>query len=358
MQVENTAPSVDETKGMRVLVVDDERSMRELLTIVLQNEGLEVIEADDGRSALEIFEREGDNIDLVIQDLKMPGVNGIDLLKTLKSSSSEIPVIVITAFSTWDSAVEAMRLGAYDYIRKPFDTGVIRSVVCRALEQRAIIKNSPESIRGELTYKSEIVGNNPLMQEVFEMIKRIAPTDSTVLIQGESGTGKELVARSIHYRSYRCNNVFQSVNCSAFTESLLESELFGHVRGAFTGAINDKKGLFGAASQGTLFLDEVADMSVTTQVKILRVLEERTVSPVGSTHATPIDVRIIAATNSFQGASVAGPKIFSAVETRPAGKIITAPSPSSAAGCIASSARTCRLSVSMMLIVSVIQLAT
>jgi two-component system response regulator PilR (NtrC family) len=190
-----------------------------------------------------------------------------------------------------------MRLGAYDYIRKPFDTELIRSVVCRAIEQRLIFKSSSEELRGELSYKSEIIGNNPLMQEVFSMIKRIAPTDSTVLIQGESGTGKELVARAIHYRSYRRDKVFLSVNCSAFTESLLESELFGHVRGAFTGAVEDKKGLFQAANHGTLFLDEVADMSLTTQVKMLRVLEERKVSRVGSTSSEPIDVRIIAATN-------------------------------------------------------------
>ncbi|MBI4585890.1 MAG: sigma-54-dependent Fis family transcriptional regulator [Planctomycetes bacterium] len=288
------APSL---RGRGVLVVDDEDGMRELLGIVLENEGYRVFPARDGSSALDLFQREKDHIDLVIQDLKMPGMDGVDLLRKIKETSSELPVIIITAFSTWDSAVEAMRLGAYDYLRKPFDTEVIRSVVNRAIEQRLIFSSSPESLRGELSYKSEIIGNNPLMQGVFEMIKRIAPTDSTVLIQGESGTGKELAARAIHYRSYRRNKVFLSANCSAFTESLLESELFGHIRGAFTGAIENKQGLFQAAHQGTLFLDEVADMSLTTQVKILRVLEERKVSPVGSTRAEPIDVRIIAATN-------------------------------------------------------------
>ena len=297
MQSRDKQFTTESMKGLGVLVVDDESSMRELLSIVLKNEGLEVFEAGDGQTALELFNSSKDKIDLIIQDLKMPGLNGVDLLRSIKETNSEIPIIIITAFSTWDSAVEAMRLGAYDYIRKPFDTEVIRSVVCRAIEQRLILKNSPENIRGELSYKSEIIGNNTLMQEVFDMIKRIAPTDSTVMIQGESGTGKELVARAIHYRSYRRNKVFMSVNCSAFTESLLESELFGHVRGAFTGAVEDKMGFFQAANHGTLFLDEVADMSLTTQVKMLRVLEERQVSPVGSTRTDPIDVRIIAATN-------------------------------------------------------------
>jgi len=284
-------------RGRGVLIVDDESSMRELLGIMLQNEGFQTFSAGDGEEALETFKAQQENIDLVIQDLKMPKMDGVDLLKKLKKLRPEVPVIVITAFSTWDSAVEAMRLGAYDYIRKPFDTEIVRSIVYRAIEQRLLISNTPDRLRPEFSYKSEIIGNNALMQEVFQMIKRIAPTDSTVLIQGQSGTGKELVARAIHYRSYRRAKIFLSVNCSAFTESLLESELFGHVRGAFTGAVENKKGFFQAAHQGTLFLDEVADMSLTTQVKILRVLEERRVSPVGSTHTEPIDVRIIAATN-------------------------------------------------------------
>ena len=263
--LELPTPSVD-LKGRTILVVDDESSMRELLGIMLENEGFKTLKAQDGASALEIFKSEQENIDLVVHDLKMPGLNGIDLLHELKDLRPEIPVIVITAFSTWDSAVEAMRLGAYDYIRKPFDTEVVRSIVCRAIEQKLLIDNSSADMRSMLSYKSEIIGNNTLMQDVFRMIKRIAPTDSTVLVQGESGTGKELVARAVHYRSYRRDKAFVSVNCSAFTESLLESELFGHVRGAFTGAVDDKEGLFKAANNGTLFLDEVADMSLTTQV--------------------------------------------------------------------------------------------
>ncbi len=284
-------------KGRTILVVDDEASMREFLDILLTGEGFRVLTAPNGRTALEIFEREGDALDLVIQDLKMPGMDGVELLKRFKAKNPHLPVVVITAFSTWDNAVEAMRLGSYDYIRKPFDTDVIRSVVQRAIEQRLALATAPAILREELSYKSEIIGNNPLMQEVFQMIKRIAPTDSTVLIKGESGTGKELVARAIHYRSFRRTKPFVSVNCSAFTESLLESELFGHVKGAFTGAIENKEGLFQAAHGGTLFLDEVADMSLTTQVKMLRVLEERRVISVGNTRAEPVDVRIIAATN-------------------------------------------------------------
>jgi two-component system, NtrC family, response regulator PilR len=280
-----------------ILVADDERSMRELLEMLLGAEGYSVLTASNGCDALEILRGERERIDLVIQDLKMPGMDGTELLKVIKTEAPDIPVIVMTAFSSWDSAVEAMRLGAYDYVRKPFDTDAIRSVVGRALEKRAYLRNCPDHLRDEARTSSDMIGNNPLVQEVFRMVNLIAPTDSTVLIEGESGTGKEIVARSIHKRSHRRDRPFIPVNCSAFTESLLESELFGHVRGAFTGAFDNKQGLFRAANGGTLFLDEVADMSLTTQVKILRVLEERKISPVGSTEQHAIDVRIIAATN-------------------------------------------------------------
>lgn len=287
-----------EDRGQRViLVADDESGMRELLGIVLQNEGHRVISAEDGQEALRLFQAHRAEIDLVIQDLKMPGMNGTKLLGHFKSEGPEIPVVVITAFSTWDNAVEAMRLGAYDYIRKPFDTDTIRLVVNRAIERRYALEKYPEELRRGVGIQAEMVGNHLRIQEVMQMVRRIAPTDSTVLIQGESGTGKELVARAVHNRSLRQSQAFVSVNCSAFTESLLESELFGHVRGAFTGAVEDKQGYFRAANGGTLFLDEVADMTLTTQVKILRVLEERRVSPVGSTESHPVDVRIIAATN-------------------------------------------------------------
>ena len=281
----------------KLLVADDEPSMRELLKMLLESEGYDVLLASDGTEASEVFAKEKEHIDAVIQDLKMPGLQGTDLLRWLKEEAPDVPVIVITAFSTWDSAVEAMRLGAFDFIRKPFDTDTIRSVVNRAVERRAFIRECPDHLRNEARGLPDLIGNNALIREVFRMVKLIAPTDSTVLIHGESGTGKEIVARAIHYRSHRHDRPFMPVNCSAFPESLLESELFGHVRGAFTGAIDNKQGLFRAASGGTLFLDEVADMSVTTQVKILRVLEDRKISPVGSTEVHPIDVRIIAATN-------------------------------------------------------------
>ena len=295
---------MSDTEGARpqgqkktVLVVDDEQSMRELLGILLEAEGHDVLYAASGETALGVFGDARERIDLIIQDLKMPGMEGGILLQHFKGQAPDVPVIVITAFSSWDSAVEAMRLGAYDFIRKPFDTDLIRSVVARALEKRMYMKSCPDSLREEARGYGELIGNNALTQEVFRMVKLVAPTDSTVLIQGESGTGKELVARALHFRSLRRERPFLPVNCSAFTESLLESELFGHVRGAFTGAVENKQGLFRAANGGTLLLDEVADMSFTTQVKLLRVLEERKISPVGSTDLYPIDVRIIAATN-------------------------------------------------------------
>jgi two-component system response regulator PilR (NtrC family) len=280
-----------------VLVVDDESSMRELLSILLENEGYRVLLASSGEEATEVFTREAQIIDLVIQDLKMPGMHGTQLLAWLKDKAPEVPVVVITAFSTWDNAVGAMRLGAYDYIRKPFDTDNIRAVVARAVDSRRLLGDGADGRAAGGDGRAEMIGNNLLIQELLHLIKRIAPTDSTVLVRGQSGTGKELVARAIHLRSQRRSENFVPVNCSAFTDSLLESELFGHAKGAFTGAVENRDGLFRAANGGTLFLDEVADMSLATQVKMLRVLEERKISPVGSTELIPIDVRIIAATN-------------------------------------------------------------
>ena len=288
-----------------ILVADDQESVRELLCIVLETEGYSVLQAGDGNEALQAFRANRHRIQLVIQDLKIPHIDGVTLLGNYRSEAPDIPVIVITAFSSWDNAVEAMRLGAYDYIRKPFDTDTIRLVVNRAVERKVMLDSCPDSVRQELSSRHEMIGNHPSVQSVVRMIRRVAPTDSTVLVQGESGTGKELVARAVHYRSHRKASPFISVNCSAFTESLLESELFGHVRGSFTGAVSDKEGFFQAADGGTLFLDEVADMSLTTQVKMLRVLEERKVCRVGSTELVPVDVRIIAATNKDMLAEVA-----------------------------------------------------
>jgi len=281
----NSTANESSAPKKRILVADDEASVRELLGLVLEAQGHLVTFAASGNEARARLADGAESVDLVIQDLKMPEGDGIELLRWIKSRTPEIPVIVITAFSSWDSAVEAMRIGAYDYVRKPFDTDLIRSVVTRALETPRTSSNGQKDESRGL----EMIGNNCLVQAVFRLIQLIAPTDSTVLIQGESGTGKEIVARSIHQRSHRHDKPFIPVNCSAFTESLLESELFGHVRGAFTGAIENKQGLFRAASGGTLFLDEVADMSLTTQVRILRVLEDRKINPVGSTEVHPID---------------------------------------------------------------------
>ena len=293
----DSTPAAERMEQRSILVADDEASMRDLLRLLLESEGYRVFTAVNGREALDIFAQHQDEISLIIQDLKMPEMEGTTLLRHFKEKAPDVPVVIITAFSTWDNAVDAMRLGAYDYIRKPFDTDSIRLVVSRAIERQRLLENSPVKLRQEIASQVEMIGNHLRVQEVMQMVRRIAPTDSTVLIQGESGTGKELVARAVHLRSLRKTQPFVSVNCSAFTESLLESELFGHVRGAFTGAVEDKPGFFRAANGGTLFLDEVADMSLTTQVKILRVLEERKVCPVGSTETHPVDVRIIAATN-------------------------------------------------------------
>ncbi|MEM7263455.1 MAG: sigma-54 dependent transcriptional regulator, partial [Planctomycetota bacterium] len=250
----------DAFRAADVLIADDEESMREFLEVVLANEGLRVQCVSDGDLARALIEENPPR--LFIQDLRMGGLDGMDLLQTVKRLEPELPVVVMTAYSTWETAVDAMRLGAFDYIKKPFDTDHIRCVVQRALQ---VSENA-----GKPELSRLIVGSTTPMQRVYDMIDRVAPTDSTILIRGESGSGKELVARSIHGSSHRRDNPFVAVNCSAFTENLLESELFGHTKGAFTGAIEDRKGLFQAADGGTLFLDEVADMSASTQVKILR----------------------------------------------------------------------------------------
>ncbi|MCA8962915.1 MAG: sigma-54-dependent Fis family transcriptional regulator, partial [Planctomycetes bacterium] len=277
----------EEPGTIDVLIADDEESMREFLDIVLSNEGLAVQVASSGDAAIEMIADRPPRV--FVQDLRMGGLDGMDLLRRVKELAPAMPVVVMTAYSTWETAVDAMRLGAFDYLKKPFDTDHIRSIVHRAMQV--------ETSSGSPSVARAIVGSTPVMQRVYDLIEKVAPTDSTVLIRGESGSGKELIARSIHGSSHRRDHAFVPVNCSAFTENLLESELFGHVRGSFTGAVEDRKGLFQAADGGTLFLDEVADMSSSTQVKILRVLEERRVTPVGGHGEIPTDVRIIAATN-------------------------------------------------------------
>ena len=299
MSNETTTAATPPSSRKRVLVLDDENAIQRLLKIVLESEGYDVVTTDDGRLALEMIRQQP--IDLIIQDLRMPKMDGLQFLRHLKEQSPELPSIVLTAYGTLETAVEAMRLGAYTHINKPFDTDEIRLTVSRALERIELRKKNPRSLVPFL----DIIGTNTLMSAVSSLIEMAAPTDSTILITGESGTGKELVARSIHYNSLRADQAFIPVNCGAFTETLLESELFGHVRGAFTNAINNHEGVFERADRGTLFLDEVGEMSLTTQVKLLRVLETRTFKPVGGSKDMKVDVRFITATNKILSNMVA-----------------------------------------------------
>jgi two-component system, NtrC family, response regulator PilR len=274
-----------------VLVIDDERSLLEMIEILLTRSGHDVLTASSAAQALEVFGAKAPEI--VLLDLRLGNDDGLEVLQALKERDPNVPIIVITAYSTWDNAVQAMRLGAYDFIKKPFeDNDHIREVVSRALAQRATLSRNERRDAA-----SEILGNSPALRDALDVLKRVAPTDSTVLITGESGTGKELLARAVHYTSLRAGGPFLSVNCGAFSETLLESELFGHVRGAFSGAYQDKKGLMEVCDQGTFFLDEIGELSANTQVKLLRVLEERRILPVGGTAPKKIDVRFICATN-------------------------------------------------------------
>ncbi len=275
----------------RVLVLDDEIAIQRLLKVVLEEEGHEVFHTDDGQAALDLVAKHG--IDLIIQDLRMPKMDGLTFLRRLKELNPDVPSIVITAFGTFETAIDAMRLGAYTHLNKPFDTDEIRLTVSRALERIEIARKSP---RASVPFL-DIISHTSLMSEVASLVNRVARTDSTVLITGESGTGKELVARAIHYNSLRADQAFVPVNCGAFTETLLESELFGHLKGSFTNAIADRKGVFETADRGTLFLDEVGELSQSTQVKLLRVLETRMFKPVGGPREMKVDVRFITATN-------------------------------------------------------------
>ena len=283
-----------ESKG-RILVVDDEEGIKDTLCIMLRRSGFETEGVLSGQEAVEKFRAKPP--DVVLQDLRMPGMDGIELLRRLKEADPNVIVIVMTAFSTWSTAVEAMRLGAYNYIKKPFDNETIKEMVGRAVEHARRLRAEGAHDKQAGLFLRMIVGNTAQMQDIFRVVQRIAPTDSTVLIQGESGTGKELIARLLHLSSLRAQGNFIAVSCGAFPESLLESELFGHVRGAFTGATSNKRGLLEVADGGTFFMDEVGDIPAQTQVKLLRVLEQREIKPVGSTEIKKVDVRLISATN-------------------------------------------------------------
>ncbi|MCI5209914.1 MAG: sigma-54-dependent Fis family transcriptional regulator [Candidatus Electrothrix sp. ATG2] len=274
----------------RILIVDDELSMRDFLKILFENEGYEVTVASDASMALDLAFN--DPFDVVITDIRMPGMSGLELLEELKKHFPELPIIMITAYASPDDAVQAMRQGAFDYITKPFHVDELKSVVRTAVQRKASSETKEEG--GSF---SGIIGSSPEMLRIFDLIRRVAPTPASVLVYGESGTGKELVAKAIHEHSKVAGNPFVPITCSAIPESLLESELFGHVKGSFTGAVADKPGLFQQADSGTAFLDEIGELSPIIQTKLLRVLQEREFMPVGSTRTKQVNVRIVSATN-------------------------------------------------------------
>jgi two-component system response regulator PilR (NtrC family) len=276
-----------------ILVVDDELSMREFLKILLDKEGYEVSTASEASSAIDLITSQ--NFDLVISDIKMPGMGGLSLLGKIKEINNSLPVIMITAFASPDNAVIAMKRGAFDYITKPFKVDEIIKIVKSAISSAATI--TTDEITSETESFEGIIGNSPEMLEIYNLISRIAPTPASILIYGDSGTGKELVANAIHNLSKVQDKPFVPITCSAIPESLLESELFGHMKGSFTGAISNKMGLFEQAEGGSVFLDEIGELTPLIQTKLLRVLQERELKRVGGTDTIKVDVRIIAATN-------------------------------------------------------------
>lgn len=275
-----------------ILIVDDELSMREFLTILLEKEGFQTLTAADGNSALKKIAAH--TIDLLISDIRMPGLGGLGLLERIKAIDSSIPVVMMTAYATPEDAVNAMKNGAYDYITKPFKVDEIKRVIASALATK---ENGNQPEPASATGFAGMIGQSQAMLKLFDLIKRIAPTHANVMIYGESGTGKELVARAIHNYSNVSDQPFVPITCSAIPESLIESELFGHAKGAFTGAISNKMGLFEQADNGSAFLDEIGELTPIIQTKLLRVLQEREFKKVGGAETIKINVRIIAATN-------------------------------------------------------------
>jgi len=284
---------------MRVLIVDDEEVLRDVLETVLQREGFDVVLAASGEEALSVLDGD-DAIDLVILDVMLPGISGIDTLRAIRISNPQLPVIVITAFSSIDGAIEAMKHGAFHYIPKPFKNEEVILTVNKALEQRRLSREN-ERLKAELSEKyaySNIIGKSESMRKIFDLIRLAAPSRSNILIFGESGTGKELVAKAIHHASPRARNAFVTVNSGSLPPELLESSLFGHMKGAFTGAIATKRGLFEVADGGSIFLDEIGNINLETQAKLLRVIQEKEFMRLGSVETVKVDVRIIAATNA------------------------------------------------------------
>ena len=297
-------PAADR-RPARILVVDDERSMRELLAIVLRREGYEVLLAENGRAAIDLLEHEP--VDLLISDIKMPDLSGVDVLRAAKKIDQDILGIMITAFASTDTAVEAMRLGACDYLSKPFDIDLLKMKVREKIENRQLRQENLLLKRtlGLSHQFSNIIGRSEAMLAVFKMIETVGRTNSTILLTGESGTGKGLVAQAIHFHSLRRDKPMVSLNCGALPENLLESELFGHMRGSFTGADSNKKGLLEVAERGTVFLDEIGEMSAVMQVKLLRVLQERRFRRVGGLEEITADIRVVAATNQDLARAIA-----------------------------------------------------
>ncbi|MDX9730394.1 MAG: sigma-54 dependent transcriptional regulator, partial [Bdellovibrionales bacterium] len=281
----------------RILVVDDEESIREFLDIMLRKEGYDVTCVEDGQKAMDILKKK--TFDLIISDLQMPNVTGIELLKHCRETYPDVLFMMITAFGTAESAVEAMKMGAYDYITKPFKIDEVRINIANALRSRNLeVENRVlrKELQKEYSFQN-LVGNSEAMHKIFELIRKVSDSPTNVLVTGESGTGKEMVAKAIHYNSPLKDRPFVSVNCGAIPENLVESELFGHKKGSFTGAVSDKDGLFEVADGGTLFLDEIGELPLASQVRILRAIQEKTVRRVGGTEDIKVEVRIIAATN-------------------------------------------------------------
>jgi two-component system response regulator PilR (NtrC family) len=281
----------------KILVVDDEQSMREFLEIMLKKEDYRVSLASNGEEVLKLLE--SDIFDLVLLDVRMPKMDGIAVLKRIKALATETIVIMITAYASHDTAVKAMKEGAYDYITKPFKVDEIKLIIRNALEKKNLQKENSllKQVVRDRYHFHNIIGQSPKMLALYDLLEKVSPTKTNILVTGESGTGKELVAKAIHYNSPRRDRPFVTLNCGAIPESLIESELFGHMKGAFTDAIATKKGLFEVADEGTLFLDEISEIPLLMQVKLLRVLQDREFKRVGGTEDLRVDVRIIAATN-------------------------------------------------------------
>jgi len=281
-----------------VLIVDDEPNARAGLRNVLREMGCAVLEAANGTEGIALFRN--NNIDMVLTDLRMPGVGGMSVLESIRKENPAIPVVLITAYGTGEAARDALQKGAYDFISKPFDIDTIELVIRRALKM-ADLEQENESLKNRIAEKGHldcIIGKSSRIQHLFDIIRQVAPTKSNILIEGESGTGKELIARAIHDLSDRTDKPFIPVHCASFSENLLESELFGHEKGSFTGAVNQRRGRFESAEEGTLFLDEVSTIPLTVQVKLLRVLQERRFERVGGNATLEVDVRIVSATNT------------------------------------------------------------